>query len=154
MATYAEKSPPPGEMRFIAYLNRDVFTHLPASSDISRADGGVEGKDVFRNSKTGTTYSKFYGATPIIDGGVHGVSGDGIGCFMNMGNRETSSGGPFFRDIENQSSGEAAEFYNYMFSGHTQTEPFRPGLKGRTRCSSPTAVRRRRRTTRSSKSWV
>ena len=58
------------------------------------------------------------------------MSGEGIGCFMNMGNRETSSGGPFFRDIENQSTSKAAEFYNYMFSGHTQTEPFRPGLKG------------------------
>jgi rhamnogalacturonan endolyase len=130
MATYAEKLPPPGEMRFITYLNRDVFTHLPSPSDISQSDGGVEGKDVFKNSKTGTTYSKFYNATDIIDGGVHGVSGNGIACFMNMGNRETSSGGPFFRDIENQSGSGAAEFYNYMYSGHTQTEPFRPGLKG------------------------
>ena len=130
MATYAAKSPPPGEMRFITYLNREVFTDLPPSSDCSQSDGVVEGKDVFRNSGTGTTYSKFYGATPIIDGGVHGVSGVGIGCFMNMGSRETSSGGPFFRDIENQSTSQAAELYNYMFSGHTQTEPFRPGLKG------------------------
>lgn len=130
MATYAEKSPPPGEMRFITYLNRDIFTHLPQPSDISQSDGGVEGKDVFKNARTGTTYSKFYGASPILNGGVHGVTGDGIGCFMNLGNRETSSGGPFFRDIEDQSTGNAAEFYNYMFSGHTQTEPFRPCLKG------------------------
>ena len=130
MATYAEKSPPPGEMRFITYLSRDVFTHLPLSSDISRSDVVIEGKDVFKDSKTGTTYSKFFGAKPIMDSGVHSVTGDGIGCFMNMGNRETSSGGPFFRDIENQSTSTAAEFYNYMFSGHTQTEPFRPGLKG------------------------
>lgn len=130
MATYAAKLPPPGEMRFLVYLNRSVFTRLPPSSDISQSDSGVEGKDVFKNSTTGTTYSKFYGAKPIIDGGVHGVGGEEIGCFMNMGNRETSSGGPFFRDIENQSTAAAAECYNYMFSGHTQTEPFRPGLKG------------------------
>lgn len=130
MADYAEKPPAPGEMRFITYLSRDVFTQVPVPSDIARADSVVEGKDVFRNSKTGTTYSKFYGATPIIDGGVHSVSGAGIACFMNMGSRETSSGGPFFRDIENQSGSHAAEFYNYMFSGHTQTERFRPGLKG------------------------
>ncbi len=130
MATYAEKCPPPGEMRYMAYLNRDVFTHVPEPSDNARSDGGVEGKDVFKNSKTGTTSSKFYNGTPIIDEPYHGVSGQNIALFMNMGNRETSSGGPFFKDIENQSGAEASEFYNYMFSGHTQTEPFRPGLKG------------------------
>lgn len=129
MADYAEKSPP-GEMRFITYLSRDVFTHVPPPSDISLSNSGVEGKDVFKNTNTGVTYSKFYGAMPIIDSKVHGVTGKGIGCYMNMGNRETSSGGPFFRDIENQSTSGAAEFYNYMFSGHTQTERFRPGLKG------------------------
>ena len=48
MADYAEKSPPPGEMRFITYLDREVFTHVPLSSDIRQADGGVEGKDVFQ----------------------------------------------------------------------------------------------------------
>lgn len=130
MATYADQCPPPGEMRYIAYLSRDVFPQVPAPSDNSTSDGGVEGKDVFKNSKTGRTSSKFYGATPIIDGGVHGIRGNGIACFMNMGNRERSSGGPFFRDIENQSGTDATEFYNYMFSGHTQTEPYRPGLKG------------------------
>lgn len=129
MATHAMTCPPPGEMRYIVYLDRKVFTKVPTPSDISLGDSVVEGKDVFRNSKTGTTYSKFYNASPIIDGGVHGVSGPGIGCYFDLGNRETSSGGPFFRDIENQ-SGSAAEFYNYMFSGHTQTEAFRPGLKG------------------------
>jgi rhamnogalacturonan endolyase len=129
MADYAEQCPPPGEMRFILYMDRKIFTKVPAPSDISLSDSTIEGKDVFRNSKTGTTYSKFYNGSPIIDGVVHGITGPGIGCFMHMGNRETSSGGPFFRDIENQSGG-AAEFYNYMFSGHTQTEPFRPGLKG------------------------
>ena len=45
---------------------------------------------------------------------------------MNIGNRETSSGGPFFKDIDFQSN----ELYNYTFSGHSQTEAFRPGLKG------------------------
>ena len=130
MADFAMACPPPGEMRFIAYLDRAVFTHVPAASDNSRSDDGVEGKDVFRNTRTGATSSKFYGATPIIDGLVHGVTGEGIGCYMDMGRRETSSGGPFFRDIENQSGGKATEHYNYLFSGHTQTEPFRPGLKG------------------------
>src|SRR2546430_9095343 len=46
-----------------------------------------------------------------------------------MGNRESSSGGPFFRDINNQGSSQQ-ELYNYMNSGHTQTEPYRMGLHG------------------------
>src|SRR5256886_16736191 len=46
-----------------------------------------------------------------------------------MGNRESSSGGPFFRDINNQ-GGSQQELYNYMNSGHTQTEPYRMGLHG------------------------
>jgi len=49
---------------------------------------------------------------------------------MFLGNRENSSGGPFFRDIENQ-EGSQQEIYNYMNSGHTQTENFyRMGLHG------------------------
>lgn len=40
---------------------------------------------------------------------------------MAYGNRESSSGGPFFRDIQNQSQ----EVYNYMYSGHQQTEASR-----------------------------
>src|SRR5207302_5113168 len=57
---------------------------------------------------------------------IRGVTGTGVGIFMAYGNRETSSGGPYFRDIQNQS----AEVYNYMFSGHNQTEPPRLGLHG------------------------
>jgi rhamnogalacturonan endolyase len=43
---------------------------------------------------------------------------------MIYGNRESSSGGPFHRDIQNQS----AEVYNYMNSGHNMTEPPRLGV--------------------------
>ncbi len=47
-----------------------------------------------------------------------------------MGDRETSSGGPFFKDIDYQSFSSDIEIYNCLFTGHTQTEPFRQGLKG------------------------
>ena len=43
---------------------------------------------------------------------------------MVFGTRESSSGEPFFRDIENQ-AGDYQEIYNYMNSGHNQTEPYR-----------------------------
>jgi hypothetical protein len=42
---------------------------------------------------------------------------------------ETSSGGPFMRDINSQ-SGDDQELYWYMNSGHVRTEPWRFGLMG------------------------
>ena len=47
---------------------------------------------------------------------------------MFMGNREHSAGGPFFKDIDFQSSTGVIEMYNVIFSGHTQTETYRQGL--------------------------
>ena len=49
---------------------------------------------------------------------------------MFIGNRETSSGGPFYKDIDYQGTGAAEELYNVTYSNHSQTENFRPGLKG------------------------
>ena len=78
----------------------------------------------------GTTRSKYYGDNithgkdRAIDLSYSGATGPGIGCWMVFGNRESSSGGPFFRDIENQ-SGDDQEIYNYMNSGHNQTEAYR-----------------------------
>ena len=43
---------------------------------------------------------------------------------------ETSSGGPFMRDINNQGTDTQQELTFYMNSGHLRTEPWRMGLKG------------------------
>lgn len=43
---------------------------------------------------------------------------------------ETSSGGPFMRDINGQTSDDEQELYWYMNSGHVRTEPWRLGLMG------------------------
>jgi rhamnogalacturonan endolyase len=65
-----------------------------------------------------------------MDLSLRGVSGAGVGVYMAYGNRESSLGGPFFRDIQNQ-SGTDTEVYNYMNSGHAQTATFiRTGLHG------------------------
>jgi rhamnogalacturonan endolyase len=56
-----------------------------------------------------------------------GVTGNGVGAFMDYGNRESSSGGPFFRDIEQQGS-TTIQLYNYMWSGHNDTESQRLGV--------------------------
>ncbi len=132
MATYAPgpSSPSPGEMRFITYTNHAVLTNAPAPSNLTGNTGAIESQDVF-GFADGTTASKYYGEYRIIDDPYHGVTGGGFGVFMNMGNRESSSGGPFMKDIDFQTtSSQSTEVYNYMFSGHSQTENFRPGLQG------------------------
>lgn len=128
MATYITAEPSVGELRYIARLDRSKVPHGNPYADVEGATSTVEGKDVFALSD-GETRSKFYGNPPAIDNLVHGVTGPGVGVYMVMGNRESSSGGPFFRDINNQGTSQQ-ELYNYMNSGHTQTEAYRMGLHG------------------------
>ena len=62
----------------------------------------IEGKDVFTVGSQ--TRSKFYSSKQFIDDKVHGVSGNGVGVYMIIPGTgyESASGGPFFRDINNQ----------------------------------------------------
>ncbi|EJD41177.1 polysaccharide lyase family 4 protein [Auricularia subglabra TFB-10046 SS5] len=128
MATFTTAEPSVGELRFIARLNAAVVTGGPTQSNI-KGGTAIEGSDVF--TVGGQTRSKFYSSVPFIRDQVHGVTGSGIGVFMIIPGvgYEKSSGGPFFRDINNQ-NGDQNELYFYMNSGHTQTESFRQGLHG------------------------
>jgi rhamnogalacturonan endolyase len=128
MATYITAEPAVGELRYIARLDRSRVPDGNPYADITSQIGAVEGSDVFLLAN-GQTRSKFYNNPPAIDNLVHGVTGPNVGVYMIMGNRESSSGGPFFRDINNQGSSQQ-ELYNYMNSGHTQTEAYRMGLHG------------------------
>jgi len=67
----------------------------------------------------------------FIQDQVHGVTGSGVGVYMVIPgvSYETCSGGPFFRDINNQGSAQQ-ELYWYMNSGHEQTEAYRTGFFG------------------------
>ena len=56
------------------------------------------------------------------------MTGSGLGVYMAYGTRESSSGGPFFRDIEQQGTSASVEVYNYMWSGHNDTEAQRLGV--------------------------
>jgi rhamnogalacturonan endolyase len=121
----------PGEGRFIAYLDKNVFINREAPSDNSGNNGAIEGSDVFGHPD-GTTTSKFYNmGRQMIENIYHGVTGTTgstpVGAWMFMGNREHSAGGPFFKDIDFQ-TGSAVEIYNCIFTGHTQTEDYRQGL--------------------------
>jgi rhamnogalacturonan endolyase len=128
MATYAPTLLPVGELRFVARLDVKKFPKAARGND-SNVGQAIEGKDVFR-LPDGRTSSKFYSAAPMMDDPLHGVSGPGVAAYMLMGNREHSSGGPFFKDIATQKTAVTHEMYNYMFSNHTQTEAYRGGLHG------------------------
>lgn len=125
MATYVTEKWSIGETRWITRLLDTPFNHRPPCSDLTTTDHPVESKDVYGTSK-GETRSKYYGNSRAKELALRGVTGPGVGVFMAFGSRETSSGGPFFRDIQDQST----EVYNYMNSGHNQTERFRLGLHG------------------------
>ncbi|OMF38059.1 hypothetical protein BK133_03520 [Paenibacillus sp. FSL H8-0548] len=128
MATYVTAEPSVGELRYIFRGNGSVLTSVPANSNIRNNVGAVESSDVFGYSN-GYTTSKYYGNDQAKNLTIRGVTGSGVGVFMAYGNREKSSGGPFFRDIQFQ-SGTDTEVYNYMNSGHAQTESWRMGLHG------------------------
>ncbi|TFK73605.1 polysaccharide lyase family 4 protein [Pluteus cervinus] len=128
IGTYASAEPSVGELRFIARLSK---SSLPGGHPAAEVNGGssVEGEDVF--SLNGQTRSKFYSSVRFIEDQVHGVTGSGVGAYIIVPSTsyETSSGGPFFRDINNQGSAQQ-ELYWYMNSGHEQTESYRTGFFG------------------------
>ncbi len=124
MATYAG-SGGAGELRWITRLTRSVITTMDTAADV---DGGtaIESTDI--DLVGGQSRSKYYSNRQARSLTVRGVAGSGIGVYMAYGNRESSSGGPFFRDIEQQGTATEIQLYNYLWSGHNQTEAQRLGV--------------------------
>lgn len=133
MATYAPEMLV-SSTRFITYLDWNRFPNHPNPSDTSAIHGTaqttIESGDVFQDPVDGWTHSKYYEENRLIGHVYHGATGATSGAFMFIGNRESGSGGPFWKDIDFQSTGAAVELYNMPYSDHSQTEPFRPGLHG------------------------
>ncbi|KAF6798826.1 rhamnogalacturonase b [Colletotrichum sojae] len=137
MATYITAQPSIGELRFIARLNKDILPSEYPFGAVSTTGGSsstVEGSDVFVVG--GQTRSKFYSSERFIDDKVrcvYGTSPEEIHVCISVNPSigfELSSGGPFFRDINTNNAGDSTNLYNYMNSGHVQTEAFRMGLHG------------------------
>ncbi len=118
MATYVNGAGA-GELRWIQSLNRAVLPDIATPSDI-KGGTAIESSDVYLVG--GQTRSKYYGNRRAKDLTVRGVTGSGVGVFMDFGSRESSSGGPFFRDIEQQGTSDSIQVYNYLWSGHNDTE--------------------------------
>ena len=122
MATYAGSA---GELRWIQYLNRSILTGINTPSDVNGGTA-IESTDI--DLVNGQTRSKYYSNRQAMSLTPRGVTGSGIGVYMVYGTRESSSGGPFFRDIEQQGTSASVEVYNYMWSGHNDTEAQRLGV--------------------------
>ncbi|KAG8931464.1 hypothetical protein FRC02_002693 [Tulasnella sp. 418] len=118
MGTYITAQPSIGELRYIARLNKSLLNvgDPEAYTDLGTA-GAVEGSDVFKDA-SGKTYSKFYSSVRFIDDQVHTVTntaGDIHVSWVKPGNAyETSSGGPFFRDINRDRNSGFHAFTFYM----------------------------------------
>ncbi|KAL0063192.1 hypothetical protein AAF712_009890 [Marasmius tenuissimus] len=93
-------------------MNSTVPNGIPAAN----IQGGtaIEAADIV-GLADGQTRSKFYSSRQFIDDAVKGVTGSGIGVYMVVYGQgfESASGGPFFRDIDNQ-GGSQQELYYYM----------------------------------------
>ncbi|KAH9883410.1 rhamnogalacturonase [Xylariomycetidae sp. FL2044] len=131
LATYITAEPSVGELRFIARLKSSELPEEYPYGKVSTTSGStstVEGSDVFVVS--GETRSKFYSSTRFIDKDaqcVYGGSDQKHVCMLTP-QPESSSGGPFFRDIESNNAGSATNLYWYMNSGHVQTEAWRTNV--------------------------
>jgi rhamnogalacturonan endolyase len=133
MGTFATAEPAVGELRWITRLQSSKLTFGPIPSDTRGNTGAIESTDIL-GMADGTTRSKYYGDTSThgkdraMDLTYCGATGTAVGVWMVFDNpRESDAGGPFFRDIENQDGGDQ-EVYNYMNSGHNQTESYRTGV--------------------------
>jgi rhamnogalacturonan endolyase len=118
MATYVN-SAGAGELRWIQSLNRSILTSIWTPSDV-QGGTAIESTDI--DLVNGQTRSKYYSNRQARDLTIRGVTGSGVGVFMDFGQRESSSGGPFFRDIEQQGTSDSIQVYNYLWSGHNDTE--------------------------------
>lgn len=123
MATYVGSGA--GELRWIQYLNRGILTNINVPSDVNGGTA-IESTDI--DLVNGQTRSKYYSNRQAMSLTPRGVTGRAIGVYMVYGTRESSSGGPFFRDIEQQGTSASVEVYNYMWSGHNDTEAQRLGV--------------------------
>jgi rhamnogalacturonan endolyase len=128
MATYVTAEPAVGELRWITRLQWNKVPNGPPEANNNGTTGAIESTDVFGYAD-GQTTSKYYGRHRAMELTYTGATGNNIGVWMVFDTRESSSGGPFYRDIENQGDGTNSdqEVYNYMNSGHQEPEAWRLG---------------------------
>lgn len=119
MATHITAQPDVGELRFIARLKADKLPNAQyIESNTASSSSTVEGSDVF--IVNGQTRSKFYSSERFIDDEFHCIWGNDAKVCMVIPDPtgyETSSGGPFMRDINYNLGGDRHDLYWYHNSG-------------------------------------
>ena len=120
MATFVD-SAGGGELRWYQSLNRSVLSTTFTPSD-TKGGTAIESTDIL--TVGGQTRSKYYSNRRAEELTIRGERGPSAGVYMDYGNRESTAGGPFFRDIEQQGT-DNNDLYNYLWSAHNQTEPQR-----------------------------
>ncbi|KAF1316103.1 Polysaccharide lyase, partial [Globisporangium splendens] len=130
MGTYHTSDLNIPELRFLARLDRKTVATGLEQSTLDGTLGAIEAHDVYATSKN-VTRSKFYSGVQFVDDKIHGVRGTSAGVYFVLSDAayETSSGGPFHRDINNQCT-TANELTFYMNSDHTRTDEYRYGFHG------------------------
>ncbi|KAI9986811.1 hypothetical protein PInf_025772 [Phytophthora infestans] len=130
MGTYHSKDLVLPELRFLARLDKAVMNQGILEATVESGMTAIKATDVMQNGE-GITRSKYYSAVPFIDDAVHGVNSTAAGVYLVISEHgyETSSGGPFFRDINNKLD-VSNELTFYMNSDHTRIEEYRYGFHG------------------------
>ncbi|KAG7379517.1 hypothetical protein PHYPSEUDO_008494 [Phytophthora pseudosyringae] len=130
MGTYHSNDLVLPELRFLARLDKTVANQGILEATIESGMTAIESTDIMQDSE-GITRSKYYSGVPFIDDAVHGVNSTAAGVYFVISEHgyETSSGGPFFRDINNKLD-VSNELSFYMNSDHTRTEDYRYGFHG------------------------
>ncbi|KAH7488291.1 putative rhamnogalacturonate lyase A [Phytophthora ramorum] len=118
------------ELRFLARMDKTVVNQGILEATIESGMTAIEAEDVVADSE-GLTRSKYYSGVPFIEDAVHGVNSTAAGVYFVISEHgyETSSGGPFFRDINNKFD-VSNELSFYMNSEHTRIEDYRYGFHG------------------------
>jgi rhamnogalacturonan endolyase len=130
MGTYHSSDLVLPELRFLARMDKTVVNQGILEATIESGMTAIEAEDVVQNSE-GITRSKFYSGVPFIDDDVHGVNSTAAEVYFVISEHgyEASSGGPFFRDINNKFD-VSNELTFYMNSDHTRIEDYRYGFHG------------------------
>lgn len=130
MADYFTSEPTQhNQVRYIVRVPRAVLPNGPAPSNLDNNTGAIEGGasgDVF-GMANGETRSKHYSNRRTKDWSFAGATGPNVGMWMVRDNNEGSSGGPFYRSLMNQASGDQELTYIVNY-GEGQTEAYRLGI--------------------------
>ncbi|KAM0216896.1 hypothetical protein ACHAQD_007615 [Fusarium lateritium] len=132
VATYTNKEPTVGELRFIFRLDNLPYAYPHGDVSNTRNGSVIESQDIYIVGNE--TRSKWYSNERFIDDQVHCAyrkSPDVHACFiLPVRAYDASTGGPFARDIDLNYGPEYHGLTYYMNHGNEFYDPYRQGFHG------------------------